>query len=143
MAGRPSRWSWLVLPLALFVLGCDDDPGAYRTVTRYGFVSVPRVSTTTYTVTRTTYADYITRVLEKPGSPDSALYIPGYSYFQGFVYTPSKLNVDGQVRVIGGSAAGAEVELKEGAMVTTNPDCLKPRISPFRYRYRVVDWKEE
>jgi len=133
----------LLLLLALLCLGCDDDTSAYRTVTQVGFVPISGVSTTTYTVTRTTYYDYITRILEKPGSPDSALYIPGYSYYQGFIYTPNKLRVDGQVRVIGGSAAGSEVEMAQGAMLTTNPDCLKPRVSPFRYRYRVVDWKEE
>ena len=132
-----------LLLLGLLSMGCDEDNSAYRTVERVGFFPISSVSTTTYTVTRTTYYDYITRILEKPGSPDSALYIPGYAYFQGFIYTPSKLRVDGQVRVIGGSAAGAEVEMGQGAMMTTNPDCLKPRISPFRYRYRVVDWKEE
>ena len=118
------RISWLLLLLSAFLFGCKDN-NAYRMVSRIGFTDIPRVSTTTYTVTRTTYVDYITRILQKPGSPDSALYIPGYSYFQGFIYTPSKLNVSGQVRVIGGSAAGAEVQLREGAMMTTNPDCLK------------------
>jgi hypothetical protein len=133
----------LVALLGLLCLGCDHDNSAYRTVQRFGFFPVSRAATTTYTVTRTTYYDYVTRILEKPGSPDSALYIPGYAYFQGFIYTPAKLRVEGQVRVIGGSAAAEEVEMGQGAMMTTNPDCLKPRISPFRYRYRVVDWKEE
>ena len=133
----------LLMLLAATVLGCDDDTSAYRMVQRIGFVSVPRVSTTTYTITRTSYTDYITRILQMPGSPDSALYIPGYAYYQGFIYTPAQLNVAGQVRVIGGSAARSDVQLSQGAMLTTNPDCLNSRISPFRYRYRVVDWKEE
>ena len=133
----------LVVLVGLLCLGCDDDNSAYRVVQRVGFFPVSNVATTTYTITRTTYYDYMTRVLEKPGSPDSALYIPGYAYFQGFIYTPGKLRVEGQVRVIGGSAAASEVEMGQGAMMTTNPDCFKPRISPFRYRYRVVDWKEE
>ena len=130
-----------VLLLGGLALGCDRS--AYRRVSHTSVSSSSRASTTTYRVTRNTYRDYMTSILQQPGSPDSSLYIPGYSYFQGFIYTPQQLRVNGQVRLIGGSAAGAEASLSQGAMVTTNPDCLKERIQPSRYRYRVVDWHEE
>lgn len=128
---------WLLL--ALLMIGCG---GGRRTVRVTGWNTRSKVAATTYALPKVSGNDYWTSVLFSPNSPTSTLYIPNYSYFQGFIYTPKGMAVIGQVRLIGGAAAGESVALRDGAMLTTNPEAMSNRIQPSRFRYQVVNWKE-
>lgn len=129
---------FLIATLALTSLGCEG----YKVVRVSGWAERSRVAQQTYTLRRINGNDYWSSVLLSPNSPTSALYIPNYAYYQGFIYTPKTMSVIGQVRLIGGTAAGADVTLRNGAMVTTNPEAMLNRVQPSRYRYQVVRWKE-
>ncbi len=128
----------LIAALALSCMGCRG----YRVVRVTGWAERSRVAQQTYTLRRINGNDYWTSVLLSPNSPTSALYIPNYAYYQGFIYTPKGMSVIGQVRLIGGAAAEQNVALRSGAMVTTNPEAMLNRVQPSRYRYQVVRWKE-
>lgn len=129
---------FLIAALALFCMGCEG----YKVVRVTGWAERSKVAQQTYTLRRIPGNDYWTSVMLSPSSPTSALYIPNYAYYQGFIYTPKAMSMIGQVRLIGGAAAGANVMLRSGAMVTTNPEALLNRVQPSRYRYQVVRWKE-
>lgn len=131
------KFSWVLL-LALTSLGC----GGYKVVRVSGWNTRSRVAANTYTLQSVNGNDYWRSIMLSPNSPTSALYIPGYAYYQGFVYSPKGISVIGQVRLIGGAAAAEDVALRDGAMLTTNPDALNGRIQPSRFRYRIVNWKE-
>lgn len=128
----------LLLLLAIFSLGCSG----YRVVRVSGWQERSQVANTQYSLRQMNGNDYWTSLLFSPNSPNSALYIPNYAYFQGFAYTPAQMSVIGQVRLIGGMAARHGVALRDGAMVTTNPDAMQDRIQPSRFRYQVINWRE-
>lgn len=128
----------LIASLALLCMGCEG----YKMVRVSGWTERSKVAQQTYSLRRINGNDYWTSLLLSPNSPTSALYIPNYAYYQGFIYTPKTMSVIGQVRLIGGTAAGADVFLRSGAMVTTNPEALLNRVQPNRYRYQIVHWKE-
>lgn len=109
----------------------------------------------TVTVNTGTYPDpvkpqqFITLFFEDPANPILALTVPKYVYFQGAVFTKGDLKALGPIRIIGGivcsrSDTGEEnnVVLKNGSILTTNPDALKKRYEPPRNRYHVVKWHE-
>ena len=127
---------WL-LPV-IFTFGCRG----YRVVRHTGWSTRSHVAANTYALPYVSGNDYWTSVMFSPNSPTSALYIPNYSYYQGFIYTPKGLAVIGQVRLIGGAAAGESVSLRDGAMMTTNPEAMQKRIQPSRFRYQITNWKE-
>lgn len=85
---------------------------------------------------------YLNRLFLDPFDPTIRLYIPKYAYFQGLAYARGKLEVVGQVRALGGGVAQGDLGLRDGGMVTTNPDYLLGRFQPARARYRVLEWKE-
>lgn len=88
-----------------------------------------------------------------PGDKDLSLYIPGYSYFQGMIYSNGNVHMMGPIRVIGGiicqrkdpddfSEAPKSIKLDRGAMLTTNPDYLGKKMTPPGVRLRITKWKE-
>ncbi len=85
---------------------------------------------------------YLERLFLDPFDPSIRLYIPKYCYFQGLAYSQQKLDVIGQVRFVGGGVAQGDIGLRDGGMVTTNPDYLLGRFQPSRPRYQVLEWKE-
>lgn len=130
----------LSIPLIfLLLMGCG---GGYRMVRVTGWESRSRVVANQYSMQYRSANDYWTSLMFSPNSPNSALYIPGYAYFQGVIYTPKNMSLSGQVRVIGAMAARESASLHDGAMVTTNPDALRGRLQPHRFRYQIVNWKE-
>lgn len=133
------RKLWICLLLASLLL-----PGCYgyrvRRVT--GWNTRSQVAATPRTLSSLRPNDYFTRLLRSPDSPESALYIPNYAYYQGIVYSPSGVVVIGQVRLVGGLASGGDVALREGAMATACPDAFRGRVNPSRYRYYVSEWQE-
>ncbi|MBT9588934.1 hypothetical protein IV102_36710 [bacterium] len=129
---------WAVVMLAAVMLGCDG----YKVVRVSGWNTRSKVAANTYTLRRVNGNDYWTSLMFSPNSPTSALYIPNYAYYQGLIYTPKGLSVIGQVRIIGGAAARASVALRDGAMVTTNPEAFQDRVQPTRFRYQITNWKE-
>ncbi|MCL5037218.1 MAG: hypothetical protein M1269_08905 [Chloroflexi bacterium] len=77
------------------------------------------------------------------------LYIPNYAYFQGLVYSHGNFTAAGPLRVIGGvvaldpsSAIGRNINLEDGAMLTTDPEYLSQVFPPYTRSYRVIEWKE-
>lgn len=130
---------WTGLLLASLAL-----PGCYGyRITRYsGWNTRSQVAANPRPLSSLGGNDYFTRLLRSPDSPESALYIPNYAYYQGIVYSPQGVSVIGQVRVVGGIASGADVSLRNGAMATTCPDAFRGRVSPSRYRYYVSEWRE-
>jgi hypothetical protein len=128
---------WILLVAAVST-GCNG----YKVVRVTGWNTRSKVAANTYTLRRIRGNDYWTSLMFSPNSPTSALYIPNYAYYQGFIYTPKGLSVIGQVRLIGGAAAGQSVSLRDGAMITTNPEAMQNRVQPSRYRYQISNWKE-
>ena len=128
----------LILALALPAMGCRG----YRVVRRSGWRDRSVVAERQYSVLPANGNDYWTSVMLSPNSPKSALYIPNYSYYQGFVYSPRHISIIGQVRLIGGVASGENLFINSGAMVTTNPEAQQNRIQPGRFRYQITNWKE-
>ena len=74
---------------------------------------------------------------------DTNVGLPGYSYFQGMIIGRGKLDVVGQVRVVGGILAAADSHLQGGAMVTTTPEAQIERVQAVRSRWQVESWVEE
>jgi len=85
---------------------------------------------------------YLNRLFLDPFDPTVRLYIPKYAYFQGLAYSKGKLEVVGQVRALGGGVAQGDIGMRDGGMVTTNPDYLLGRFTPARTRYKILEWKE-
>ena len=131
------RIGWILLGAALCT-GCKG----YRVVRVTGWNMRSQVAAHTYALRHIRGNDYWTSLMFSPNSPTSALYIPNYAYFQGFIYSPKGFSVIGQVRLIGGAAAGQGASLRDGAMITTNPEAMQNRIQPSRYRYQISNWKE-
>jgi hypothetical protein len=90
-------------------------------------------------------------LLNNPTSKDLQLYVPGYAYFQGVVYSKGNISALGPVRIIGGvicqtpddSATKKQIILQKGAMLTTNPDYLKRTLTPPALKLKVTRWEEK
>jgi hypothetical protein len=128
----------LLLIVTLPLCGCYG----YRVRRTAGWNNRSQVAANTRELRSLNANSYWTRVLRSPDSPESVLYIPNYSYYQGLVYSPKGLSVIGQVRLIGGAAAREDISMRNGAMATTNPDAFRGRVKPTRYRYHVSEWHE-
>jgi hypothetical protein len=74
---------------------------------------------------------------------DANIGLPGYSYFQGMIIGGGKLDVVGQVRVVGGVLVDSDARLQGGAMVTTTPEAQVERVQAVRSRWQVESWNEE
>jgi len=88
-----------------------------------------------------------------PGDKDLELYVPGYAYFQGIIYSNGNVQALGPIRIIGGiicqrknpddlSEPPKSIKLEKGAMLTTNPDYLDKKMTPPSIRLRITRWKE-
>lgn len=130
----------LVAPLLLLVLaGCTG----YRVTRTEGYRDISTVAFTPRTqVQYVTYTDYMTQMITRPGSAESALYIPGYAYYQGLIYTEKGFAAIGQVRLIGGVVSRQDSSLGSGAMITTNPEAMMRRVQPAHYHYQIKNWRE-
>jgi predicted small lipoprotein YifL len=89
-------------------------------------------------------ADYFGLLFSQPDNPAATLSLPGYRYFQGTVDAAGRVTVSGKIRVIGGIATGGKggITVKNGAVITANPDYQKRISSPRQKRYRVCRWRE-
>lgn len=89
--------------------------------------------------------------LSNPSSKNLQLYIPGYAYFQGVVYSTGNIKALGPVRIIGGVVCQTpsdavdkkQIVLEKGAMLTTNPDYLKKKLNPPALKLKVTRWEEK
>lgn len=133
-----TKWLLLLLLVMLTATGCYG----YRVRRVTGWNERSVVAANSRPLNSITAGGYWTRVLRSPDSPESALYIPNYSYFQGIVYSPKALSIIGQVRVVGGVVAREDVSMRNGAMATTNPEAFRGRVKPSRFRYHVTEWQE-
>lgn len=85
-----------------------------------------------------------------PSSRDLKLYIPGYAYFQGIVYSKGDIKAMGPIRIIGGVVVNTpdeetemkEISLQKGAMLTTDQEYLKKKMSRSQTKLKVVTWEE-
>ncbi len=90
---------------------------------------------------------------DDPGDKDLDLYIPGYAYFQGIIYSNGNVQALGPIRIIGGiicqrkdpanlSETPKSIKMEKGAMLTTNPDYLSKKLTPPNVRLKITKWRE-
>ena len=81
-------------------------------------------------------------------NPQLNLLIPGYSYFQGALYSGGRVDVVGPVRVIGGVCVSGstdvnkECHLQDGAMITTDSEYTGNNSIHPKTKLHVVKWEE-
>jgi len=113
----------------------------------------PQTITTTETAQVLNTTDFMDMLFNDPGDKKLKLYVPGYAYFQGVIYSNGNIQAKGPVRIIGGvicqrkdpadlSETPKSITLKDGAMLTTDPDYLDKRLSPPNLRLRITKWEE-
>jgi hypothetical protein len=86
----------------------------------------------------------------RPREKDLSLFIPGYAYFQGLIYSHGNVKAIGPIRVIGGiicktpegSPTKKSISLEKGAMLTTNPDYLARKMVNPNLKLRITSWRE-
>ncbi|MCD4785452.1 MAG: hypothetical protein K8T10_16655 [Candidatus Eremiobacteraeota bacterium] len=97
--------------------------------------------------------DFMDMFFNNPSDKDLKLYIPGYAYFQGVIYSNGNVQALGPIRVIGGiisqrkdptdpSQTPKLIKIERGAMLTTNPDYRNKKMTPPNLRLKITRWKE-
>jgi len=87
--------------------------------------------------------------LNQSQDPRLNLYVPGYAYFQGALYSKGKTEIVGPVRILGGvySEGSGTTKLQKGAMITTDTEYLESRagfdgFSQGKNKFHVSEWEE-
>lgn len=93
--------------------------------------------------------EYMSWFLNQSQDPKLNLYVPGYAYYQGALYSKGKTQIVGPVRVIGGvySEGSGTTKLQKGAMITTDTEYLEGRngfngFSQGKNKFHVSEWEE-
>jgi hypothetical protein len=86
--------------------------------------------------------EYLDAIFTNSDNPLARLYLPNYAYTQSLVYAKGDVGVYGQVRVLGGTAAGGQTRVGYGAMVTGVPEYVTSRAAPTQRRFHITEWKE-
>jgi len=111
----------------------------------------PQTISTTTTAQALSTTDFMDMFFNDPGDKDLSLYIPGYAYFQGVLYSNGNVQALGPIRVIGGIISQRQtpgdpnpgsIKMEKGAMLTTNPEYIEKRFVPPNTKLRIVKWKE-
>lgn len=95
-------------------------------------------------------SEYMQTFFENPNSKMLKLYIPGYAYFQGVIFSNNDINALGPIRVFGGIVSKSDdnqsnnsIRLEKGSMITTGGEYLgKKNVPPSSTRLKVVEWEE-
>jgi len=93
--------------------------------------------------------EYMSWFLNQSQDPKLNLYVPGYAYYQGALYSKGKTEIVGPVRVIGGvySEGSGTTKLQKGAMITTDTEYLEGGngfngFSQGKNKFHVSEWEE-
>ncbi|MCE1247114.1 MAG: hypothetical protein LWY06_10760 [Firmicutes bacterium] len=113
--------------------------------------SATQTFNTTATAQACTLNSWMSLFLSDPANKNLQLYIPGYAYYQGVIYSNGNVRTMGPIRVIGGvvcknsdsSADEKQILMEKGAMLTTNPEYLKKKLSPPSLKLKVTQWEEK
>jgi len=112
--------------------------------------AISTVNTTPTFVDSLSSNQYLNLFFNSPWDSRMGLYIPGYAYFQGIIYSQGNITAAGPVRIIGGVVAnslntsphGKKILIEKGAMLTADPDYLLKQVQRSNNFLRVVEWKE-